>query len=113
MEENPIRYRTVQNVCANLPPLQVIDEYDADAEEFYLVATEEPWDVEQALGEEKWRMAMEEEMKAIHDNKTWELTSLPPSQKAIRLKWVFKLKKNPEGKVIRHKARLVAKGYVQ
>ena len=31
----------------------------------------------------------------------------------IGLKWVFKLKKNPDGAVIKHKARLVAKGYVQ
>jgi hypothetical protein len=29
------------------------------------------------------------------------------------LKWVFKLKKNPAGEVVRHKARLVAKGYAQ
>lgn len=33
--------------------------------------------------------------------------------KPIGLKWVFKLKKNSEGEVVKHKARLVAKGYVQ
>ncbi|KAF0919838.1 hypothetical protein E2562_031694 [Oryza meyeriana var. granulata] len=33
--------------------------------------------------------------------------------KPIGLKWVFKLKKNIAGEVIKHKARLVAKGYVQ
>ena len=27
--------------------------------------------------------------------------------------WVFKLKKDPNGEVVKHKARLVAKGYVQ
>jgi len=29
------------------------------------------------------------------------------------MKWVFKLKKDPNGNVIKHKARLVAKGYAQ
>jgi len=38
---------------------------------------------------------------------------LPKGQKPIGLKWVFKLKKDPNGKVIKHKARLVAKGYAQ
>lgn len=56
---------------------------------------------------------MDEEMRSIHDNKTWELTELPPGQRAIGLKLVFKVEKNPEGNVIRHKARLVAKGYAQ
>ena len=38
---------------------------------------------------------------------------MPKGQKAIGLKWVFKLKKDPDGKIVKHKARLVAKGYAQ
>jgi hypothetical protein len=34
-------------------------------------------------------------------------------QRSIGLKWVFKLKRNEEGQVVKHKAHLVAKGYVQ
>jgi hypothetical protein len=41
------------------------------------------------------------------------LSDLPPNQKPIGLKWVYKLKKNSNGVVTKHKARLVAKGYVQ
>ena len=56
---------------------------------------------------------MSEEMEAIEDNLTWRLTSLPPGHRAIGLKWVYKVKKDAHGEVLKHKARLVAKGYVQ
>nr|GFA98919.1 ribonuclease H-like domain, reverse transcriptase, RNA-dependent DNA polymerase [Tanacetum cinerariifolium]GFA98978.1 ribonuclease H-like domain, reverse transcriptase, RNA-dependent DNA polymerase [Tanacetum cinerariifolium] len=61
----------------------------------------------------KWIEAMEIELDSINKNNTWTLTTLPPAQKEIGLKWVFKTKRDAEGKIIRYKARLVAKGYVQ
>ena len=57
--------------------------------------------------------AMREEMLAIDRNETWELVPTPTNCTPIGLKWIFKLKKNPQGKVIKHKARLVVKGYSQ
>jgi hypothetical protein len=56
---------------------------------------------------------MEEEMALITDNKTWSLEELLDGHQAIGLKWVFKLKSNGDGQVVKHKACLVAKGYVQ
>jgi hypothetical protein len=38
---------------------------------------------------------------------------LPAGQKPIGLKWVYKLKKDSSGAIVKHKARHVAKGYVQ
>lgn len=52
-------------------------------------------------------------MDAIEKNKTYQLTDFPPGHKAIGLKWVFKVKKDNLGKVVKHKARFVAKGFVQ
>ncbi|KAM0822866.1 hypothetical protein ACQ4PT_071235 [Festuca glaucescens] len=78
-----------------------------------LIAAEEPASVEHALADASWRGAMEEEMRSIRDNQTWELTTLPAGHRAIGLKWVFKVKKDPAGLVVKHKARLVAKGYAQ
>jgi hypothetical protein len=54
---------------------------------------------------------MKEELKAIEENGTWELTTVPPDRRAIGLKWVFKVKKDEQGAVVRHKARLVVKGF--
>jgi hypothetical protein len=38
---------------------------------------------------------------------------LPAGQKPIGLKWVYKLKKDSSGAIVKHKARLVVKVYVQ
>jgi Reverse transcriptase (RNA-dependent DNA polymerase) len=56
---------------------------------------------------------MIEEIESIEENKTWSLVKPVEGQKTIGLKWVFKLKKDSEGRIAKHKARLVAKGYVQ
>lgn len=52
-------------------------------------------------------------MKSVEDNCTWELKTLLRGHRNIGLKWVYKLRKNEAGEVVKHKARLVAKGYVQ
>jgi hypothetical protein len=78
-----------------------------------LISTEDPVTFEEAVKSEKWRTAMNTEIKAIEKNNTWELTVLPAEAKPIGVKWVFKTKLNEEGKVDKHKARLVAKGYSQ
>jgi len=82
-------------------------------DEALLTKIEEPLGYHQAAGQPAWEDAMAKEIEAIEKNATWSLTTLPAGHKAIGLKWVFKLKKNSAGEVIKHKARLVAKGYVQ
>lgn len=107
-EGNPLRYRTVSDLLDSTEELQ-----DFEYSGLCLVAAEEPGSVQEAMSEQCWRQAMQAEMQAIEANQTWEVSVLPPKHKAIGLKWVFKVKKDPEGKVIKYKARLVAKGYAQ
>ncbi|GJT42791.1 zinc finger, CCHC-type containing protein [Tanacetum coccineum] len=78
-----------------------------------LLMEEEPRTYKEASKDEKWIEAMEIELDSINKNNTWTLTTLPPNQKAIGLKWVYKTKRDAKGKIIKYKARLVAKGYVQ
>ena len=54
----------------------------------------------------KWELAMQEEIKALHANDTWDLIELPKSRQAIPNKWVYKVK-TIDGKP-KYKARLVA-----
>jgi hypothetical protein len=56
---------------------------------------------------------MQSEMDAVEKNCTWELADLPHGHSAITLNWVFKLKRDEAGAIVRHKARLVARGFVQ
>jgi hypothetical protein len=77
-----------------------------------LLIAEEPANFAEAEPHEAWRRAMLE-MASIEDNETWSLTELPAGHRPIGLKWVFKIKRDADGVVIKHKARLMAKGYVQ
>jgi hypothetical protein len=66
-----------------------------------------------ALKSKDWHAAMVDELESIKENKTWNLVNLPRGHKAIGLMWVFKLKHDEHGDIVKHKARLVVKGYVQ
>ena len=59
----------------------------------------------------KWELAMQEEIKTLRANDTWDLVELPKARRAIPNKWVYKIK-TVDSKP-KHKARLVAKGYAQ
>lgn len=82
-------------------------------DELMLMGVDEPSNYAQASKKKEWKRAMEQELEAIEKNETWQLTELPPGKKVIGLKWVFKLKKDTKGQIIKYKARVVAKGYVQ
>ena len=57
--------------------------------------------------------AMKAKIKYIIKNKTWKLVKKLAGVKPIGLNWVYKIKRNVDGTVIKYKARLVAKYYVQ
>ncbi|GJY10315.1 retrovirus-related pol polyprotein from transposon TNT 1-94 [Tanacetum coccineum] len=70
----------------------------------------EPKSFEEAIREESWKKAMDDEIQFIKKNNTWELTDRPSDKDVIGVKWVYKVKFNADGSVQRNKARLVAKG---
>jgi hypothetical protein len=109
-EEQEERYRDLSDIYQNTSEIELM--YDSDGEAL-LVEMEEPTNYTEAAGYAEWVDAMDKEIQSIEKNKTWSLCKLPVGHKPIGLKWVYKLKKNSDGEVVKHKARLVAKGYVQ
>lgn len=73
----------------------------------------EPTNVKEALDNQNWKLAINNEMKALVDTKTWELSKLPSDRKPTGNKWVFKVKYKADGTVECYKARLIAKGFNQ
>ncbi|KAH9175695.1 hypothetical protein AeNC1_017631, partial [Aphanomyces euteiches] len=61
----------------------------------------------------KWKQAMDEEYQALIDNRVWRLSELPTGRKALKSKWIWKVKYLPNGEVERFKARLCIKGFLQ
>nr|GFC34413.1 putative reverse transcriptase, RNA-dependent DNA polymerase [Tanacetum cinerariifolium] len=68
---------------------------------------------EQALKSKKWKKAMDDEMKALKKNNTWDQCALPQGKKLVGCRWIFTVKYKLDGTVERYKARLVAKGHTQ
>ncbi|KAL8116456.1 hypothetical protein AgCh_022816 [Apium graveolens] len=91
---------------------ETTQEVQAD-DELMLMGTVEPVSYHQAVKELEWREAMKREINSIEDNGTWKLTELPDGNKVTGLKWIYKLKRDANGNVVKHKAGLVAKGYAQ
>ncbi|XP_068331482.1 uncharacterized protein [Pyrus communis] len=60
-----------------------------------------------------WNEAIQSEIESIMQSNTWELVNLPPGNKLIGHKWIFKRKLRTDGTIDKYKARLVAKGYRQ
>ena len=97
----------------NLKELYDATQVMEDTTLFCFFAYSDPLSFNEAIIEEKWIKAMDEEIHAIEKNDTWKLTNPPEHKKAIGVKRVYKTKKNAKGEVKRYKARLVAKGYKQ
>ena len=78
-----------------------------------LLSAEEPSSFSLAAKQEVWRNAMKEEISAILINNTWIVVKPNKDISPIGVKWVFWVKKDNMGKVVRHKERLEVKGYAK
>ncbi|GJS29239.1 retrovirus-related pol polyprotein from transposon TNT 1-94 [Tanacetum coccineum] len=81
--------------------------YDA-----FLTAVE-PKTYKDALTQSCWIEAMQEELNEFERLKVWELVPRPDKVMVITLKWIYKVKLDELGGILKNKARLVARGYRQ
>jgi hypothetical protein len=81
--------------------------------EYYsFVSSFELFQVEDALWDPDWVIAMQEELNNFKRNKVWSLIERP-KQNIVGTKWVLHNKKDQFGVVTRNKARLMTKEYSQ
>ena len=73
----------------------------------------EPRSVKDALENESWIEAMNEEIEQLEKKKMWTIVPRHKYKNVIETKLVFRNKLNEDGKVSRNKARLVCKYYSQ
>ena len=78
-----------------------------------LLVSTEPKGFKSAAKNLAWLTAMDEEVQALQQNRTWVLVPRPANTNIVGSKWVFRTKYLPDGSIKRLKARLVAKGYTQ
>jgi hypothetical protein len=109
-DEEPLKFRSLNEVYEETSEVELSSDSELGA---LLALVEEPSTYKEAAENVEWVAAMDSEIQSICKNGTWELAELPSGHKPIGLKWVYKLKRNSEGEIVKHKARLVAKGYVQ
>ncbi|WMV15201.1 hypothetical protein MTR67_008586 [Solanum verrucosum] len=84
----------------------------------YVLLTDggEPESLDEAMeSEEKemWIDVMEDEMKSLHDNYTFDLVILPKDRKTLKSMWIFQAKHEDGNLITRYKAILVVKGFNQ
>lgn len=83
----------------------------------YVLLTDggEPESYEEAMESEQkrnWVEAMQDEMNSLHENNTYELVKLPKGKRALKNRWVFRVKRDHNSHP-QYKARLVVKGFNQ
>ncbi|XP_052109281.1 uncharacterized mitochondrial protein AtMg00820-like [Arachis duranensis] len=78
-----------------------------------LISKIEPQNIQEALADPSWVLAMEEELQQFENNQVWTLVSHSNGKKVIGTKGIFRNKLGEDGTIIRNKVRLVAQGYNQ
>ncbi|CAL8097233.1 unnamed protein product [Prunus armeniaca] len=73
----------------------------------------EPKSVTDALADDDWILAMQDELNQFERNDVWYLVPRPKDSNVIGTKWIFRNKTDEKGQIMRNKTRLVAQGYSQ
>nr|GEY43327.1 retrovirus-related Pol polyprotein from transposon TNT 1-94 [Tanacetum cinerariifolium] len=73
----------------------------------------EPKTYKEALTQSCWIEAMQEELNEFECLEVWDLIPRPDQVMVITLKWIYKVKLDELGGILKNKARLVSRGYRQ
>ena len=78
-----------------------------DVVTYGMVSEIEPKTIDEALSDNDWILAMEEELNQFTRNDVWTLVPCPKNKSVIGTRWVLKNKLNEDGKVVRNKLHIM------
>ncbi|GJT67906.1 retrovirus-related pol polyprotein from transposon TNT 1-94 [Tanacetum coccineum] len=107
------RNHPLENVIGNLNQRTLRSQAQNQSNFFCFISTIEPKNVNEALTDDTWIVAMQEELNKFIANNVWELVTQPRNMTFIGTNWVFRNKLDENDIVSRNKARLVAQGHNQ
>ena len=61
----------------------------------------------------EWKEAMDDELALMAKYQVWDVVDEPADKNIIGCRWVFRIKRDANGKVLKYHARLVAQGFTQ
>lgn len=105
-------------------PADVQKPIEEESDDWELTMVVDAGDIEplepKALAEAKrrpdwpeWERAIHEELKTLEESRTWDVVDAPSGVNVVGAKWVFRIKRDAAGRIVRYKARLVAQGFSQ
>lgn len=115
IEESSIQNKNIYQIAYPISYVLLYDSLSNKHLKYTLAITSnnEPKNYVEASRKQEWEDAMNKEIKALQDNKTWYLTNLPSGKTPIGSKWVYRIKYKSDCTIERYNARLVAKEYNQ
>ncbi|GJR43764.1 retrovirus-related pol polyprotein from transposon TNT 1-94 [Tanacetum coccineum] len=91
------RNHPLENVIGNLNQRTLRSQAQNQSNFYCFISTIEPKNVNEALGDESWIVAMQEELNQFIANDVWELVPQPKNMTIIGTKWVFRNKLDENG----------------
>ena len=93
--DNPVAHEVMDE--SNIPLRRSTRQRFPSSRNEYVLLTDggEPQCYEEAMEDEhknQWIEAMQDEIKSLHEKHTYELVKLPKGMRALKNKWVFKVK---------------------
>ena len=109
IKNHPIE-QVIGEIGEGVKTRQALNEFQSN---FAYISIVEPKNTKEALEDESWVQAMQEELNQFKRNNVWELVPAPKGKTIIGTKWVHRIKYDETAKPVKNKSRLVAQGFNQ
>lgn len=93
-----------------------LDDHQIDELALLININSEPNTYKEAMtshNSQEWQKAMQYEINELQSQNTWTLSPLPQDRTPLQGRWIYKLKTDLDGNIVKYKARWVVKGYNQ